>query len=131
MQTSLDGRADKEYYYRDGSLKWGSPIDVGHLILQLQTLDPKMQVGAVTFIELQGKRVPRTFGLSMSRERWSGTGFLNYKLPGPTCLALWVNPREPVAGLTPRYRVWLWQVWRKYKSRLRLNPHLQKSGGGV
>ncbi|MCU1284463.1 MAG: hypothetical protein JWO13_813 [Acidobacteriales bacterium] len=89
----------ERYYdtYKDGtqSLKWGSPLDVGHLIVQLQTLDPKMKVSSVTFIELEGKTRARAYGLSMSRERWNQAGWLDYKLDVPESLAIWASePRE-------------------------------------
>jgi len=90
---------ETDYYWKDGALKWGHPHDVGHLILQLQTLDPKMKVSSVTFIDMKDGRKARAYGLSMSRERWDESGWLNFKLPGPECLAIWSNPREEVNGI--------------------------------
>lgn len=80
-----------DYYSPDGSLKWGSPIDVGHLILQLQTLDPNMKVSAVSFIDTEKGRIAWAYGLSMSRERWDENGRLDFSLPVPECLAIWAS----------------------------------------
>jgi hypothetical protein len=91
-----------EYHHADGSLKWGFPIDVGHLILQLQTLDPRMKVSSVTFIDTPDGRRPRAYGLSMSRERWDAeTGWLDYTLKTPECLGIWATVREDNAALSP------------------------------
>ena len=84
----------ENYYWPDGSLKWGHPIDVGHLILQLQTLDPKMKVSSVMFLDMKDGRKPRAFGLSMSFERWNDAGWLDFSLPVTKCLAFWANAHE-------------------------------------
>jgi hypothetical protein len=92
------------YRWPDGSVKWGYPIDVGHLILQLQTLDPTMKVRSVMFIDRadgSGSK-PRAYGLSMSYERWDESGWLNFQLPGPKCLAIWAETSpQNVIGLAP------------------------------
>lgn len=88
-----------EYYHPDGSLKWGHPIDIGHLILQLQTLDPKMKVSSVSHID---NHRARAYGLSMSYERWGEDGWLDFSLDVPKCLAIWAQPhRENTAGVVP------------------------------
>lgn len=89
-----------EYFWEDGSLKWGHPLDVGHLIMQLQTLDPHMKVSSVTFIETKEGTKARAYGLSMSRERWDESGWLNFSLPGPECLAIWAKERQQISGLS-------------------------------
>lgn len=97
-------------YFDACGLKWGTPVNVEHLILQLQTLDPEMKVGAVAFIEIEGVRKARTYGLSRSRERWDENGWLNYKLPGPECLAFWAAPWEPIGGVNgPDTQVLEWK----------------------
>lgn len=93
-------KKDERYYREDGSLKWTSAANVAHLILQLQTLDPEMKVSTVTFIDLREGRKARAYGMSLSRERWDESGWLNFKLPGPECLAIWANPREEINGLS-------------------------------
>ena len=85
---------ETDYYWKDGSLKWGYPHDVGHLILQLQTLDPKMKVSSVIHIEFKGESRARAYGLSMSRERWDESGWLDWNRGGPECLAIWAQPHE-------------------------------------
>lgn len=100
--SSVPPPQDKRYYWKDGHLKWGFTHDVRHLILQLQTLDPDMRVSSVTFIDMKDGKKARAYGLSMSRERWDEGGWLNFKLPGPECLAIWANPRQEVEGLSPR-----------------------------
>lgn len=90
---------DSRYYDTRGDLRWGHPVNVGHLIAQLQTMDPEMKVSSVTYLPWHDNRKARAFGLSMSRERWGEDGYLNYKLPIPDCLAFWANVREPVEGL--------------------------------
>ncbi len=91
---------DDRYYWPDGTLKWTYPIDVGHLIAQLQTLDRKMKVSSVIFIDTEDGRKARACGLSMSRERWDESGWLNFQLNVPECLAIWANVREEHAGET-------------------------------
>lgn len=83
---------DERYYHPDGSLKWGYPVNVEHLILQLQTMDPEMQVSSVMHI---GDRA-RAYGLSMSYERWDADGWLDYQLDVPRCLAIWATERADV-----------------------------------
>ena len=46
-------RDRSEYHWMDGSLKWTHPVDVGHLIEQLRTIDPTMKVSAVTFFNTE------------------------------------------------------------------------------
>lgn len=48
---------------------WHSPKTVGHLRRQLETLDPNMAIGCAYFVEIGGKNVARTTGVSMSYER--------------------------------------------------------------
>src|ERR1700723_800282 len=81
---------DPGYYGVDGKLKWGYPIDVGHLIAQLQTLDPKMKVSSV--MHINGKA--RAYGLSLSYERWDESGWLDFTLDVPKCLAIWAYAPE-------------------------------------
>ena len=101
QSREAQGDKDGRYYDKFGRLHWGSPIDVGHLIEQLKTLDPHMKVSSVMNIHLKEGTKARAFGLSMSRERWDETGWLDWKRGGPECLALWGNPREPVEGMSP------------------------------
>lgn len=86
--------SEAERFSPDGSVRWGCPRDVGHLIAQLKTFDEEMKVSGVTFIDIEGGRKARAYGLSLSRERWDASGWLNFKLPGPECLALWASTRE-------------------------------------
>jgi hypothetical protein len=91
-----------QYYWPDGSLKWSSPINVEHLILQLKTLDPMMKVSSITHIDGYGARA---YGLSMSRERWDEAGWLNFKLEGPECLAIWATVRPVECPTCPPHTV--------------------------
>lgn len=111
LRSALGATPPKDLRYFDaGGLKWTTPVNVEHLILQLQTLDPEMKVGAVAFIEIEGVRKARTYGLSRSRERWDKNGWLNYKLPGPECLAFWAAPWEPIGGVNgPDTQVLEWK----------------------
>jgi hypothetical protein len=84
----------ENYYWPDGSLKWGFPINVEHLILQLQTMDPKMKVSSVIHISTAEGQKARAYGLSMSYERWGEDGWLDFKLPIPKCLAIWASTDE-------------------------------------
>lgn len=99
VERSVNLKGDERYYWPDGSLKWGHPVNVIHLILQLQTLDPEMKVSSVLHIDTQQGTKARAYGLSMSRERWDENGWLNYKLNVPECLAIWATQREQVEGL--------------------------------
>ena len=99
MTDAQERARDDRYYWPDGSLKWGHPVDVGHLILQLQTLDQAMKVSSISFIDTKEGRKARAYGLSMSRERWDEGGWLNYQLDTPECLAIWANPPDIAAAL--------------------------------
>lgn len=92
---------NENYYWPDGHLKWGHPVNVSHLILQLQTLDPKMKVSSVIFIDTKDGKKARACGLSMSKERWGESGWLDYQRGGPLCLAIWASARQEVNGLAP------------------------------
>ena len=80
-------KPDERYYWPDGSVKWGYPVNVQHLIIQLETMDPEMKVSSV--IPINGKA--RAYGLSMSLERWDENGWLDYSLSIPHCLAIWAS----------------------------------------
>lgn len=99
LEVERDGAKDERYYHSDGSLKWGTPVNVQHLILQLQTIAPDTKVSSVTFIETMGGRKAKACGLSMSNERWDASGWLNFRLPGPKCLALWASQPEKIDGV--------------------------------
>ena len=88
----------REYYNEHGRLNWGWPIDVGHLILQLQTLDPKMKVGSVYFVDIRWERKSRASGLSLSYERWGEDGWLDFSGIGPLCLAVWASEPKDAPG---------------------------------
>lgn len=102
-KPSADQKAEP-YYDKFGRLNWTYPVNVRHLILQLQTLDPEMKVSSVHHIEMangSGTKA-RAYGLSMSRERWGETGWLDFSRGGPECLAIWAQPRrDGLAGLNP------------------------------
>ena len=99
-KAERDGLAkDERYFDIRGQLIWGCPVNVQHLILQLQTLNPEMKVSSVTFVNMKEERKARAFGLSLSRERWDEHGWLNFRLPGPECLALWASQYEAVEGV--------------------------------
>lgn len=92
---------DPRYCWENGTLKWTNPMDVGHLIAQLQTLAPAMKVSSVMSIEIHGQRKARAHGLSMSYERWDASGWLDFKNEAlPVCLALWAYD-DRATGSTP------------------------------
>jgi len=82
-------KGDERYYWPDGSVRWGYPVNVRHLIVQLETMDPEMKVSSVMNIHAPNGTKARAYGLSMSLERWGEDGWLDYKLPIPHCLAIW------------------------------------------
>ena len=118
---------DARYYWRVDSLKWGCPENVQHLILQLQTLDPEMKVSSVHHIHMpSGETRARAYGLSMSRERWNETGWLDYSLPVPECLAIWAQPPQELEGVNgPKTQEsapeeWMRQAFEEVMNRLGL-----------
>lgn len=113
MTNTQERARDGRYYWPDGSLKWGHPVDVGHLILQLQTLDQAMKVSSISFIDTKEGRKARAYGLSMSRERWDEGGWLNYQLDTPECLAIWANPPDIAAAMAQVEA----ETWKKVKER--------------
>lgn len=90
-------------YYSGDRLKWGSPLNIGHLIEQLKTLDPEMHVSSVLNIKTAKGSKARAFGLSMSYERWGEDGWLDYGNPAlPRCIAIWAHEydsaQKPIDG---------------------------------
>lgn len=95
---------DPRYYDMHGRLNWTHPVNVAHLILQLQSLDPEMKVSSVSHVDFGPKLRARAYGLSMSYERWDEKGWLDFSLDVPKCLAIWATERketEGVAGEVP------------------------------
>ena len=86
-------KPDERYYWPDGSVRRGYPVNVQHLIIQLETMDPEMKVSSV--MTVLGK--PRAYGLAMSLERWGENGWLDYSLPVPHCLAIWASEKPSEA----------------------------------